>query len=593
MTTLEQSLDTTIKHKLLSVFTPGFRAEYRKFVVLLRHFLLRLFHNDILKFENQRRESIILMMTFFTAAGCVISAAILMPYLRALPGFTSETVWVEKTFFMTLCMAFTGIISVINWENMFLDEKDYFYISGLPVKTTTLFTAKFFSLLAFVGILSLALHVFPIFIFTFFLSEMINVNPFYYTSLLQFGVVHMMTNFMANLFVFLLVALIQSILRILLRGNTFKKISMVVQTLLLMGFVSIFIWFPQMAPSLLELKEQYTPVFIYYFPPLWFVGLYEQLIGNYDFVFKMHFYIAPIAVTLLADLYILSIPISFKRFSRPISAKRVSSRFSIALRSLKKSFDRSFLQHPIQKAIFYFALNTLRRSRKHKLQLAVYITLPLAFAVTEAVFLSLGKGLGYFHEKSHVLIAMPLLLYMFIILGLRVVVSHPVTVEANWIFRIAEGDYPTHYLRGLKKAVLVVGILPYFILFFLVYTVCWGVIPAFLHSVFCGVTAVLLMEVFFVNYKKMPFVSAYVPGKFRVKDFWPLYLLGLALYIAAFSMLGRFLLHYPVFYTFYYGAVVTDLYWLRWLRYKRNRGFRFVFDEEPEPAMLSLGFDEM
>jgi hypothetical protein len=591
---LKQWLNTTIKQKLLSAFTPGFRAEYRKFVVLLRHFLLRLFQNDILKFENQRRESIILMMTFFSAAGCVISAAVLMPYLQALPGFTSETVWVEKTFFMTLCMAFTGIISVINWENMFLDEKDYLYISGLPIKTTTLFTAKLFSLLAFVGILSLALHVFPIFIFTFFLGEMINVNPFYHTSLLQFGVVHMLTSFMANLFVFLLVALIQSILRILLRGNTFKKISLAVQTLLLMGFVSIFTWFPQVASSLLELKEQYTPWFIYYFPPLWFVGLYEQLIGNYDFVFRLHFYIAPVAVTLLADLYILSIPVSFKRFSRPISAKRVKSRFSAALRSLKKKFDSAFLRHPIQKAIFYFTINALRRSRKHKLHLAVYIALPLAFAVTQLVLLSLspGKGPGYLQEKSFLLIALPLLLYLFIILGLRVVVNHPLTVEANWVFRIAEGDYPTHYLRGLKKAVLMVGILPYFILFFLFYTVCWGVIPAFFHSVFCGVTAVVLMEGFFVNYKKMPFVSAYVPGKFRVKEFWPLYLLGFALYMGVFSMLGRFLLHYPVFYIFYYGGVVTDLYWLRRLRYKRNRGFCFVFDEDPEPAMLSLGFDD-
>jgi hypothetical protein len=126
------------------------KAEFQQFLVLLRHFLLRLFNNDILKFEDQRRESMIMMLTFFLAGGGIIAAFILMPYLLAMLGYTSETAWVEKTLFMTLSMAFTGIISVINWNNMFLDEKDYLYLSGLPIKTNTLFTAKFFSLLAFV-----------------------------------------------------------------------------------------------------------------------------------------------------------------------------------------------------------------------------------------------------------------------------------------------------------------------------------------------------------------------------------------------------------------------------------------------------------
>ncbi|UCH94235.1 MAG: hypothetical protein JSV88_28745, partial [Candidatus Aminicenantes bacterium] len=146
------------------------KGEFQQFFVLLRHFLLRLFNNDILKFEDQRRENLIVMLSFFAAAGGVIATIILMPYLIAMLGYTSETAWIEKTLFMTLSMAFTGIVSVINWNNMFLDEKDYLYLSGLPVNTHTLFTAKFFSLVVFVGIISLALHFFPIFIFTFFLG---------------------------------------------------------------------------------------------------------------------------------------------------------------------------------------------------------------------------------------------------------------------------------------------------------------------------------------------------------------------------------------------------------------------------------------
>jgi hypothetical protein len=566
------------------------RAEFRQFFVLLRHFLLRLFNNDILKFEDQRRESLIIMMTFFMAAGGIIAAFILMPYLIAMLGYTSETAWIEKTFFITLSMAFTGIISVINWNNMFLDEKDYLYLSGLPVKTNTLFTAKFFGLLAFVGIISVAFHFFPIFIFTFFLGEMYNVNPFYHTSVFQFSAVHLFSSFMANLFVFLLVTLIQGILMLLLNSKRFKKVSMIVQPLLIMGFVSILIWFPQFVSTIERLKEKYAS-FIYYFPPMWFVGFYEQMIGNYDIMFKKLFYIAPIAVTVLVDLYILSIPLCFKRFSRPSSAGKVKVNFSALLGSFRKSFENRFLENPIQRAIFYFSLSTLNRSRKHKLQLAIYIALPLTFILTELIILFSRNGWKYFNTFHPFLIAIPLLLYIFIIVGFRVVVLHPITEEANWVFRITEQKNPTHCMTGLEKVFFLIGILPVFILVFLFYLYCWGLVPAVFHSLFSAATAWLFLEIFFINYEKMPFVSGYVPGKANIKYFWALYLVGFAAYTWAFSGLGLFLMKNPLFYIIYYIVVADVLYLIRRYQVRRNQTFSFVFDEDPEPAMLSLGFD--
>lgn len=583
--------DPHLPEKFTPIFVPAaLESEYRKFVILVRHFLLRMFHNDIMKFENQRRESIILMMTFLVAAGGIVSGIILMPYLRVIPGFTSETVWLEKTFFLAICMAFTGIISVINWDNMFLDEKDYLYLSALPVKTNTLYTAKFFSLLVFVALISLAVHMLAVFVFTFFLGEMFNIDPFGAISSLQLGAVHLLTGFLANLFVFLLVASIQSILMLLLDASRFKKVSIVVQTLLIMAFVSVFIWFPQMLNSLPVMKER-LDTFVYHFPPMWFAGFYEQLTGNYDQLFKEFFYIAPIAVTLLLDLYVLSIPLSFRKFAHPTPGKRVAGRAPGLRRRVKTLLEKKLLDNPIQKAIFYFSLNTLQRSRKHKLQLTIYSTLPLAFGVTETVYLWMSKGAVYFQEPRSFLLAVPLVFYLFIAVGFRVAVTHPVCADANWIFRVAEGDYPTHYMRGMKKAFLVVGVLPYFIFFTALYWFWWGPVNALLHSLFCAATAFLLIEVLFINYKKLPFASAYVPGKFRVKNVWPLYLVVAALYVYLFTWVGEFMLEYPVAYLFFYSAVATDLYWLRWFRYKRNRGFRFVFDEEPEPAMMGLGFD--
>jgi hypothetical protein len=419
---------------------------------------------------------------------------------------------------------------------------------------------------------------------------MYNVNPFYHTSIFQFGAVHLFSSFMANLFVFLLVALIQGILMLLLDSKRFKKVSMVVQPLLIMGFVSILIWFPQFVSTIEKLKEKYAS-FIYYFPPMWFVGFYEQMIGNYDIMFKKLFYIAPIAVTVLVDLYILSIPLCFKRFSRPSSAGKIKGRFSMALGSLRKSLETRFLENPIQKAIFYFSLSTLNRSRKHKLQLAIYIALPLTFIVTELIILLFRNGWKYFNTFHPFLIAIPLLLYIFIIVGFRVVVLHPITEEANWVFRIAEQKNPIHCMTGLKKVFFLIGILPVFSLVFLFYSYFWGVVPAIFHSLFCAITAWLFLEIFFINYEKMPFVSGYVPGKAKIKYFWALYLVGLVAYTWAFSALGSFFMQNPLFYIIYYILVADVLYLIKRYQARRNQTFSFVFDEDPEPVMLSLGFD--
>jgi hypothetical protein len=574
-----------LKRNLLSI-----DKETRHFLTLFKHFVIRLFNNDILKFENQRRENLAILLSFLIVGGGLVSFVILWPYLKAAPGFTSETAWIEKTFFITLSMAFTGIISVITWDNMFLDERDYLYLSGLPVKTGTLFSAKFFSLMVFVGLLTAALNFVPLFIFTFYLGEAVNVNPFYNTSIFEFAFVHLLSAFMANLFVFLSVASIQSVLMMVSDAKRFKKVSMIVQSLLLIGFVSVLIWFPQMAASIAGLRDSYSS-FIYYFPPMWFTGFYEQLIGNYDYVFKKQFYTAAVSITLLIDIYILSMPLSFKRFSRSTVNSSINGRLNSSGNGLKRWFDRVVLKHPVQRAMFYFSLAAVSRSRKHKLQLSTAIALPLTFTISEVVVLSVSKGPAYLHQVQPFLVALPFVIYFFLVAGFRIMVLHPVNAGAGWIFRMTETREPSHYLAGVKKVFYLLVIMPVFLLLFLFYLYFWGFPAALFHSLFSTAAACLMLETAFIGYNKMPFVSTYVPGKARLRELWVLYLAGFALYIVFFTWLGSLMLRNPLLYIAYYLFVFDAFFLVRRYRRKRNRSFDFVFDEEPEPAMLSLGLD--
>jgi hypothetical protein len=519
-------------------------------------------------------------------AGGYITHKLLVGYLfPALSGVNINTIWVEKTVFLTLTMALTGIITVFSWENIFPDRKDYLNLLVLPVKMRTLFAAKFFSLLIFVGLLSIAFNIFSLFIFTFYLAPLTKVNLFY------FGFSHLFTNFLANLFVFLVAACIQSIFTILLKNRLLKKLSNIIQGVLLVGFISIIVWLPQINSFLPTAKEKLSS-FFYYFPPVWFAGMYEKMTGSSEVVFIPHVLIAVTAIILTTALYLVSFPISFKRFLS--SCSESGRKKSVLVQGLiglaRRSFDSVFLRHPVQRGMFYFVCQALKRSRKHQLQLVTYMALPSAYIIADLVYFHSRSGWSYFRVPNFFLVGASLIFYFFLAAGLRMIVRHPIMLSANWIFQLTEITEKKHYIKGLKKAVLFLLGFPLFIGLFIFYLYCWGFRLALFHSLYSAAIFLLLVEVFFNTYKKIPFAGEFEPGKPNIKIYWPLVLGGFLEWYVLFSNIGLILLNSPKYYILFF-MVIFALHWgfvFRRYREYKNEDFGFIYDEEPQELMLSL-----
>lgn len=557
-----------------------------QFYVLLRHFVLRMFNNDILKYENQGRERVIVVLAMLSIAGLYVTHKLLVGYLfPALSGASVDTIWVKKTVFLTLTMALTGIITVFSWENIFPDRKDYMNLLVLPVKMRTLFAAKFFSLLIFVGLLSIAFNIFSLFIFTFYLAPLTKVNLFY------FGFTHLITSFLANLFVFLVAACIQSIFTILLKNRLLRKLSNIIQAALLVGFISIIVWLPQINSFLPTAKEKLSS-FFYYFPPVWFAGIYEKMTGSSDVVFNPHILIAVTAIVITTALYLVSFPISFKRFlsSCSESGRKKSVLVQKLIGLARRSFNAVFLRHPVQRGIFYFVCQAMKRSRKHQLQLVIYMSLPGAYIIADLVYFHSRSGWSYFRAPNFFLVGASLIFYFFLAAGLRMIVRHPIMLNANWIFQLTEIQEKKHYMKGLKKAMLFLLGLPLFIGLFIFYFYCWGFSLAFFHSLYSAAIFLLLVEVFFNTYKKIPFAGEFEPGKPNIKIYWPLILGGFLEWYVLFSNIGLILLSWPKYYILFF-VVIFALYWgfvFRRYREYKNEDFGFIYDEEPQELMLSL-----
>lgn len=557
-----------------------------QFYVLLKHFVFRMFNNDIIKYENQGRERLIVVMTILAIVGGYVTHKLLFRFLiPALSGVSSDNIWVEKAVFLTLTMALTGIITVFSWENIFPDRKDYMNLLVLPVKMRTLFAAKFFSLLIFVGLLSIAFNIFSLFIFTFYLAPLVKVNFFYY------GFSHLITNFLANLFVFLAVACLQSIFTILFKNRLLRKLSNIIQAVLLVGFISIIVWLPQIYSFLPGAMERLSS-FLYYFPPLWFTGLYEKMTGSSEVVFNSHVLIAVMAIIIPTALYLVSFPISFKRFlsSGSDPGRKKSPLVQRMVRLARQSFDSVFLRHPVQRGMFYFVCQALKRSRKHQLQLVTYMALPGAYIIADLVYLHSRTGWSSFRVPNFFLVGASLIFYFFLAAGLRMIVRHPIMLGANWIFQLTEIKEKKHYMKGLKKAVLFLLGMPLFIGLFIFYLYCWGFRLALFHSLYSAAIFLLLVEVFFNTYKKIPFAGEFEPGKPNIKLYWPLILGGFLEWYVLFSNIGLILLHRPNYYILFF-IVIFVLHWgfvFRRYREYKNEDFGFIYDEEPQELMLSL-----
>lgn len=557
----------------------------KPFFVLVKHFVLRLFNNDILTFENERRERVIAILAMLAIAGGFIARHLLSSYLYPLlSGASVDNIWVEKAVFLTLTMALTGIFTVINRDNIFLDRKDYLNLLVLPVNLTTLFAAKFFSVLIFVGILSLAFNLFALVVYTFFLADLVGVNIFY------FGFVHFLTNFLANLFVFLAVACIQAVFTLLSGNRLFQKLANLVQVMLLVGFISVFAWLPQIYGRLPHLKATFSS-FMIYFPPFWFTGMYEKMVGSKEIIFDIHLYIALLALVVPAGLYFLGIPLTFKRLLISAPNGKKSSRFSSIFHVIKQGFNAVFLRNPIQRGMFYFICHTLGRSRFHKLQLTLYMGLPVSYILT-GLAISYSKGSSSaFETPNGFLISIPLLLYFFLVVGIRMVVRHPFLLDANWVFKMTEDDDKKHYVRGLKKALFGFAGVPLFILMFVFYLYCWGFRLALYHSLYSWAIFLLLVEIFFATYKKIPFAGTHDPGKPNLKVYGIFYLALFIQYIVSLSALGEMLLNNPGNYLIFFVLILGLKLLLVVKRYQmyRREDFHFIYDEEePEPLMLTL-----
>lgn len=550
--------------------------------ILFRHFFSRMLAVDLLKFENQRLESRVVLLVILAVAGLLAGSVAYEPFLLfGMTGLVPADLWMYESLMVTFSMALVGVIAVASWDRLFLDRRDHANLLPLPVTAGTLFAGKALGLMAFVATVTLAGNFFPVLMATAYTSDILDsiaAGPAHFTAVL-----------LAGIFVFLAVTLLRLLFTALLPPLLARRAGIAVQMLLLLLFLSPFVWFPMLFRSLHDLKMQGSPLFTF-FPPLWFTGIFDRLIGQRDPLLGKSAGIGLAAVVLLLAGFPFLARAGLIRFMRAAGGPQAGGRRSRRPFRGLRSWRAFFLRHPIERAVFSFFMLTLRRSREPMLKLTLLLALPVSYLLSRFAFLYLKGGLA---GKAFTtwLLSLPLILSFFLIVGIRLIVVTPHLLPASFIFRVSERSPLRPYVSGVRKAVFCSAILPPLLVCLWLSLCFWPWRAAALHALFCLAVALPLQEACFFAFRRIPFAAEHEPGKMNLHFYWPLLLAGGYAYHSIWTWCGSRLMRTPGKYPTFFLLTALVYALLRIEQRQRLARESLVFEEEPEPAMMTLGLD--
>ncbi len=565
----------------------GLRTELGQFSLLTRHFFGRMFRNETVDFEDQMKEKLIVSLALLAVFFFWASELMLFKY-HFVPDIGRS--WQEKNYIYTLMMLVFGVVTLLEWDVLFPDRRDFVNLTPLPVRLRTVFSAKLASFILFVALFSTAMMSLSSVLFSIYLTQWRAESVL---LSVRYVFAHLAAGFAACLAVFFAVVLLQVLLAAFLPAGLHKRASLVVRFALIAGLLFLLFSFFA-APSIVGrafqdldvLKESRHP-FVFRFPPLWFVGLYEVLLGTRDSVFEAQARTSGLAVALAAAAFLGSSALSYRRnVVKTLEVRKGRPAFPRVRDAGRRLLDAVLFRAPEERAVHGFFADTLRSSPRHRMSLVYYLA--VGTALVSILLAANRRSLRLLTPENGLFLVLPILLAFTVLAGVRVVVDRPAALEAAWIFRLTETGRTGLYVSGLKKTVVFGFLVPMFFGVFAVHALLWDARTALLHAVFGLVVSWLCAEALFYRYRKIAFACSWVPGKLKLQFTAVPWLIGILLAGTALAAVERSILAGPS-----RGLVFLGVAAAAWgaLKVGNRRFYRengLLYEEEPEAAMIGF-----
>lgn len=426
-------------------------VEAKQFPLLVRHLLDRFFNNELVSVEGETLP-LIMTVAWAMALPTLVATILLFPaYHRFYPRPPVPPFWgqvADRYFFVMYEWVVMGGITVFEWDLLFPNALDVFVLSVLPIAHRRLLLARVAAVTTFLGCFLLGTSSLGTFFFPL-ATEPANAARAY--------AAHSVAVLAAGVCAASLVLALQGVLISVFGARIFRMVATFLQSLLIMTASIVLFLFPVVSHSL-EPLVQSSALAARCFPPFWFLGIYQSILSGPATLpaFTRLARIGYEATGILLALAVITYPIAYRRSVREaIEGFLAPQRRRWLVRPLLAALHRSVLRTPAQRAIYHFVNQTLFRSQRHRLYLAMYAGLGIALAFSWImVFHDSGGQLSIGISSSGVRMAIPALAF-WVVAGLCTSLLSPADAKGGWIFPLIGGRVTLDQLRTVQRWVLV------------------------------------------------------------------------------------------------------------------------------------------
>lgn len=478
-----------------------------QFEVLVRHLYDRLLNNEVFGEDAAAR---LAELAYAIALPGVLVALFLFPAYHGLPphpqerGYWSQAC--DHLFFVTYAFVIMGGAVIFQWEMLFPDALDISVMATLPIRLRRLLTGRIAAMTMFLGLV----HVGTSGLGCLFLPAVADQRCGYFRQLLA----QVVAVSMSGISIVGALITVQAVLVSLPGGTLADTMRAVVRILSLIALLTLLFLFPLTAHYLHPLLgASISPAAVRWFPPFWFLAIYECVMWSDRAPLIFHS-LAPtgvLAAVAMMATAVATYPLGYQRRVRQILEGSMKQRDVKTRSSLQALLHRVVLRTPKTRATAHFVAQTLRRTERLQLYMAMYIGLGIALVLSGVLAPQLdGPNVKVVFSSAGLRMSVPVVAF-WAVAGMKTVMLSPIGRRGSWIFRVIDGTPGNEVLRGgrvLTTCVAIAGtLLSIAALNALAPRNLIGIRMLVTQVLFGCTLPIILTEIFFADFRTVPFAG--------------------------------------------------------------------------------------
>jgi hypothetical protein len=484
---------------------------------LARAFCARFFESEITAGADDMKR------TFFWLLAAVSMPGIMIPVLMSfdwevlalMHGWEGVRVasMNEKAFYLGVSMLSAGGLTAIAWTSVLPDRRDTLILGALPVEPRVVIAAKLAALAVYIGIIAAGTHVAGTLIWASLLG---NHAPFWF--MVRSFPAHLLASFAITATTALAIAAAQGVTLTILGPRLYQRASTVLQVFvvaLLAIFLAMLPVIGSSAAHTISGGPRAQP-WLLSLPPMWFLGLYESILGTSDPLLRLLALRAMIAMGVSGALVLVTYPLAYQRLMVSVVEAGHRDRGFVA-RTWQAILVGVSGRRPAARAAAEFFVATIERVERHRFIVAITLGLAVAWSL---------PGLRAYTPSpapSASLLSLPIAIMMFLLAGLRVASVLPADPRAAWVFEVHDLSR-ADARQALERMMIALGIAPPVLASTAVCWYLWGAIPAATHALVMIALGVATLELLIWHCNGMPCGQQWTPARMGFGRRWPLHM---------------------------------------------------------------------